>query len=181
MGRDSQKSVRREGQYLQRENKELHNTPHNFRQENQHENLTGTLSEGDLRIRLRAFPKDAQSWYLLGKLLRTGSKLRPAEDALRTAISINPSPPHFWLELAKVLDDLGASSEATAIRQRIVAKAKELDVSSLQAALKASKKESSLVAVSPCISCQHYTYYGCSKKGHCLKLKEWRDSVLHPK
>jgi cytochrome c-type biogenesis protein CcmH/NrfG len=116
---------------LLREDKTMDSTLHS----QQPENLTDALSEGDLRIRLKAFPKDAQSWFLLGKLLRTSSKLKPAEDALRKAISINPSPPHFWLELANVLDELGANSKATDIRQKLVAKAKEVDVSSLHGAL----------------------------------------------
>lgn len=162
---------------MRREGKDLDTIPYN----RQTENITGTLSEYDLRTRLRTFPKDAQSWYLLGKLLRTGSKLEPAEKALRKAISLNPKPPHFWLELARVLDDLGTSSEATQIRQQLITKAKDLDVSSLQATIEASREENSLVSVSPCISCSYYTYYGCSKKGQCLKLKEWHDSVLHPK
>jgi tetratricopeptide (TPR) repeat protein len=162
---------------LLREDKTIDSIPNN----QQPENLTGSLSEGDLRIRLQTFPKDAQSWFLLGKLLRTNSKLRPAEEALRKAISINPSPPHFWLELAGVLDELGLDSEATDIRQKIVAKAREVDVSSLRGALQASRKENSLVSVSPCISCSHYTYYGCRKRGECSELKQWRDSILHPK
>jgi tetratricopeptide (TPR) repeat protein len=130
---------------------------------------------------LRTFPKDAQSWFLLGKLLRTGSNLSQAEDALRKAISLNPNPPHFWLELAQVLDGLGMGSEATEIRQQIIVKAKDLDISSLQATIEASRDENSLVSVSPCISCSHYTYYGCSKKEQCSKLIEWRDSILHQK
>jgi tetratricopeptide (TPR) repeat protein len=159
------------------EDEELNSIPDN-RQPN---NITGTLSERDLRTRLRTFPKDAQSWFLLGKLLRTGSKLEPAEDALRKAISINPTPPHFWLELARVLDDRGVSSEATSIRQQLVTKAKDLDVSSLKATIETSKLKDSLVSVSPCISCSHYTYYGCSKKEQCSELKEWRSSIIHPK
>lgn len=162
---------------MPREDQDIDSIPYNQHQQN----ITGTLSEQDLRTRLRTFPKDAQTWYRLGKLLRTGSKLKSAEDALRKAISINPSPPHFWLELARVLDDLGVSSEATNIRQRLVTKAKDLDVSSLRATIEASKMKDSLVSVSPCISCSHYTYYGCSKKELCSELKEWRASVIHPK
>ena len=159
-----------------REDKTMDSIPHN----QQPEDLTGSLSESDLRLRLKTFPKDAQSWFLLGKLLQSNSKLRLAEDALRKAISINPSPPHFWLELANVLDELGVNSEATDIRQELVAKAKEVDVSSLHGALQASRKENSLVSVSPCISCSYYTYYGCRKKEQCSELIEWREKILHP-
>jgi predicted Zn-dependent protease len=159
------------------EDKELDSNPYKI----QIENITGSLSERNLRTRLRTFPKDAQSWFLLGKLLRTGEKLKPAEDALRKAISINPAPPHFWLELARVLDDLGIDSEATNIRHQLVEKAKVLDLSSLKATIEASKTKDSLVAVSPCISCSHYTYYGCNKRDQCSELREWRSSVLHPK
>jgi hypothetical protein len=32
--------------------------------------------------------------------------------------------------------------------------------------------------VSPCVSCEHYTYYGCSKGQSCDALLNWRASLL---
>jgi len=71
-----------------------------------------TIRESDLRTRLKTFPRDAQSWYSLGALLRSSGRLEEAESTLRRAISLNPRPTHFWEELARALMDLGRIEDA---------------------------------------------------------------------
>ncbi|MCK4566652.1 MAG: tetratricopeptide repeat protein, partial [Candidatus Thorarchaeota archaeon] len=71
-----------------------------------------TVRESDLRTRLKTFPRDAQSWYSLGTLLRSVDRLEEAESSLRRAISLNPGPTHFWDELARVLMNMGRIEEA---------------------------------------------------------------------
>ncbi|NHJ12822.1 MAG: tetratricopeptide repeat protein [Candidatus Thorarchaeota archaeon] len=108
----------------------------------------GTM-EQDLRRRLAAFPRDANSWYLLGKHLSSRGRHEEAEMALRKAISLNPKPSHFWSELERVLMDLGASAGT-------------------------ESPSDGFDDVSPCISCPEYTYYGCSRGQQCDVLLRWR-------
>ena len=127
--------------------------------------------ESDLRLRLRTFPRDAFAWFMLGKYLREHERYAEAEQALRKAVSINPGPSRFWEELAEALTDLGRLDEAYALADslRTGSKAKPGDLEKLKE-IEQTIDESS----SPCVSCEHYTYYGCSRGQSCEALIQWR-------
>lgn len=74
-----------------------------------------TVLERDLCTRLRAFPNDAQSWYLLSCVLESNAKHTEAESALRRAIELNPRPPHFHKKLASVLEAQGSNKESLTV------------------------------------------------------------------
>ena len=133
---------------------------------------TMTPREADLRLRLKTFPRDAFAWYMLGKHLRTRGRHKEAEEALRKAVSINPGPSRFWEELASVLMDLGQLDEAYALADRI----REGSASSKDRLASIEKKVDEVP--SPCVSCEHYTYYGCSKGSPCLAFTQWRAKML---
>ncbi len=137
-----------------------------------------TVRESDLRTRLKTFPRDAQSWYFLGSLLRSHGNLEEAESSLRKAISLNPGPTHFWDELARTLMDMGRIEEAYHLYDSGIGRAsssvkKELD--------KFKQLESKIDAeeTSPCISCTDYSYYGCSKGKTCDAIIQWRSRAQH--
>jgi hypothetical protein len=137
-----------------------------------------TLAESDLRMRLRAFPRDAQTWYTLGSYLRSVGRFKEAEEALRKAISINPGPIHFQEELARALMDLGRFDEAYQILDwRGVGSIVSLrdEINTFRELEKPVSEE--VEVISPCIECSDYTYYGCSKGGVCDSIIEWRAKI----
>ncbi|TFG32959.1 tetratricopeptide repeat protein [Candidatus Thorarchaeota archaeon] len=137
-----------------------------------------TVRESDLRTRLKTFPRDAQSWYSLGSLLRSNGNLEEAESSLRRAISLNPGPTHFWDELARTLMDMGRIEEAYQLYDGGTGRAsssikKELeDLQHLERKIDAEE-------TSPCISCTDYSYYGCSKGKTCDAIIRWRSRAQH--
>ncbi|MFQ5832050.1 MAG: tetratricopeptide repeat protein [Candidatus Thorarchaeota archaeon] len=132
-----------------------------------------TAYEDDLRRRLSAFPRDAQSWYSLGRHLRSLSRFEEAEAALRKAISINPRPPHFWLELEGTLVALGKRDVEPARPKSRDSVADSLD--SLRRIERRGLRDGG--DVSPCISCKDYTYYGCSRGQVCEAILKWRSEM----
>jgi tetratricopeptide (TPR) repeat protein len=128
--------------------------------------------ESDLRRRIATFPRDAHTWFSLGKYLNTRGRHREAEEAIRKAISLNPRPKQYWEELEEVLSLLKKTSIVEEIDQRID-RLKKLEESVNGAG---SSRISS--DVSPCVSCEHYTYYGCSKGQSCDALLTWRAHLL---
>jgi len=137
-----------------------------------------TVAESDLRIRLRTFPRDAQTWYKLGFYLRSVKRLEEAEEALRKAISLNPGPTHFHEELTRTLMELGKLDEAYQLcdsqRQPVVASLTD-EIESLREIEGVVNEEAD--AVSPCIACPDYTYYGCSNRGECQSIIHWRARI----
>ncbi|TFH00397.1 MAG: tetratricopeptide repeat protein [Candidatus Thorarchaeota archaeon] len=137
-----------------------------------------TVRESDLRTRLKTFPRDAQSWYSLGSLLRSVGNFEEAESSLRRAISLNPGPTHFWDELARILMDLGRLEEAYQLYDGGTKRAsfsikKELeDFRQLERKIDAEE-------TSPCIACSDYSYYGCSKGKTCDAIIRWRSRAQH--
>ncbi|TFH05755.1 MAG: tetratricopeptide repeat protein [Candidatus Thorarchaeota archaeon] len=132
-----------------------------------------TARESDLRTRLKTFPRDAQSWYSLGSLLRSTGNLEEAESSLRRAISLNPGPTHFWDELARILMDLGRIEEAYQLydggtRRASASIRKDIDD------LRQLERKIDAEDTTPCISCYDYSYYGCSKGGSCSMILQWR-------
>lgn len=137
-----------------------------------------TVRESDLRTRLKTFPRDAQSWYSLGTLLRSGDRLEEAESSLRRAISLNPGPTHFWDELARVLMDMGRIEEAYQLydggaRGSSASLKKEIE------GLRQLERKVDDEETSPCISCPDYSYYGCSKGQTCEAIIRWRSRAQH--
>ncbi|RLI54105.1 MAG: hypothetical protein DRP09_14020 [Candidatus Thorarchaeota archaeon] len=134
--------------------------------------------ESDLRLRLRTFPRDAYAWYMLGKHLRLMDRHREAEEALRRAVSLNPGPTRFWEELAGALADLGRLDEAYLLADSIRPKSLKVegDLEKLREIEKTIEETSS-----PCVSCEHYTYYGCSNGHSCQALIEWRSRAVRSK
>jgi tetratricopeptide (TPR) repeat protein len=128
--------------------------------------------ESDLRRRLATFPRDAHTWFSLGKHLGSRGRNREAESAIRKAISLNPRPKLYWEELEKVLKVLGRSNIVDEIDRRID-RLKQIEDS-------VEEKSPSTVSsdVSPCVSCSHYTYYGCAKGQACEVLLSWRANLL---
>jgi tetratricopeptide (TPR) repeat protein len=125
-----------------------------------------TAYEDDLRRRLSAFPRDAQSWCNLGRHLHSIGRLKEAEAALRKAISLNPRPPHFWRELEGILTALGRPPKdrtSDSIRDRL-ANLRRIE----------KKVDATTDDVSPCVSCKDYTYYGCSRGKACDLILKWR-------
>ena len=137
-----------------------------------------TVRESDLRTRLKTFPRDAQSWYSLGSLLRSTGNLEEAESSLRKAISLNPRPTHFWDELARLLMDTGRIEEAYQLydggtRHASASVRKELeDLRQLERKIDAEE-------TAPCINCADYSYYGCSKGNTCDAIIRWRSRAQH--
>ena len=125
--------------------------------------LSQHAQEHDLRIRVAAFPSDAHSWFLLGRILRMSEKYEDSEKALRRSIMIDPKQVHVWLELAAVLDKLGFHADAQAIRQNVG------EDGSLLANLE-SLREMNRFAI--CMNCDKHTYYGCTHAGECDKLRK---------
>jgi len=137
-----------------------------------------TVTESDLRLRLRTFPRDAQTWYKLGSYLRSIKRLREAEEALRKAISLNPGPTHFREELARTLMDLGQLDEAYQLcdAQRLPSVNSLMDeIDAFRGIERAVDEEAD--AVSPCIACPEYTYYGCSNGTVCDSIIHWRARI----
>ncbi|MHA1136187.1 MAG: tetratricopeptide repeat protein [Candidatus Thorarchaeota archaeon] len=137
-----------------------------------------TVRESDLRTRLKTFPRDAQSWYSLGSLLRLTGNLEEAESALRKAISLNPGPTHFWDELARILMDTGRIEEAYqlydgGIRRASASVKKELED------LRKLERKIDEEETAPCVSCSDYSYYGCSKGDTCDAIIRWRSRAQH--
>jgi len=137
-----------------------------------------TVRESDLRTRLKTFPRDAQSWYSLGSLLRSSGNLEEAEATLRRAISLNPGPTHFWDELARILMDQGRIEEAyqlydSGTRRASASIKKELeDFRRIESKVDAEE-------TAPCMSCSDYSYYGCSKGNTCEAIIRWRSRAQH--
>lgn len=143
--------------------------------------------EVDLRTRLRTFPRDSQSWFLLGKYLRSVGRLEEAEEALRKAISFNPGPSHFWEELTRTLMDMGRLEEAYHLYDSGTRSASSSIKKELDKMMKLEEKIEDNDETSPCISCKDYSYYGCSKGGTCESIFQWRlrirkeqSSQIHP-
>ncbi|TFG34367.1 hypothetical protein EU527_03990 [Candidatus Thorarchaeota archaeon] len=136
-----------------------------------------TLREADLRTRLRAFPRDAQSWFLLGTYLRSVGLLNEAEDALRKAISINSGPIHFWEELTRILMDMGRLEEAYQLYDSGKRTASPSVKKELEKMRLLELKIKDVDETSPCISCKDYSYYGCSKGGTCDSILQWRMKI----
>ncbi|MFW9845434.1 MAG: tetratricopeptide repeat protein [Candidatus Thorarchaeota archaeon] len=133
--------------------------------------LKVTAYESDLRTRLAAFPRDAHTWFSLGKHLGTRGRYREAEHALRKAISLNPQPTQYWDELEKVLSHLGRTTIIDEIDRRMDRLKK------IEEVLEEPVTTPSSVDVSPCVSCEYYTYYGCSKGQSCDSLLLWRSTL----
>ncbi|MHA1926425.1 MAG: hypothetical protein ACW974_10965 [Candidatus Thorarchaeota archaeon] len=134
--------------------------------------LKMSVYEADLRRRLAAFPRDAHTWFSLGKHLGSRGRHRDAEGAIRKAISLNPQPKQFWEELEKVLSQLKKSNIVDEIDRRID-RLKEIEESVDEVDTRPASSD-----VSPCVSCEHYTYYGCSKGQSCDALLSWRATLL---
>ena len=136
------------------------------------------VAESDLRMRLRTFPRDAQTWYTLGSYLRSIGRFEEAEEALRKAITLNPGPTHFQEELARILMDQGRLDEAYQILDcRGVG-----SIVSLKDEINTFREVESQVSqeaevTSPCVACHDYTYYGCSKGGACDSIIHWRAKI----
>jgi tetratricopeptide (TPR) repeat protein len=137
-----------------------------------------TVRESDLRTRLKTFPRDAQSWYSLGVLLRSTGNLEEAESSLRRAISLNPGPIHFWDELARILMDMGRIEEAYQLYDGGTRRASTSIRKELQDFRQIERKVDEEVTV-PCISCPDYSYYGCSKGNICEAIIRWRSRAQH--
>ncbi|MHA2311596.1 MAG: tetratricopeptide repeat protein [Candidatus Thorarchaeota archaeon] len=129
--------------------------------------------ESDLRMRLATFPRDAHTWFSLGKHLSSRGRHREAEGAIRKAISLNPRPKIYWEELEKLLKELGRSNIINEIDRRID-RLKQVEES-----LEEKQSSSTSTDISPCVSCSHYTYYGCAKGQACEVLLSWRSNLLH--
>lgn len=136
------------------------------------------VRESDLRTRLKTFPRDAQSWYSLGSLLRSTGNFDEAEASLRKAISLNPGPIHFWDELARILMDMGRIEEAYQLydggTRRASASIKK-ELKDLQQIEHNMDEEET----APCVSCPDYSYYGCSKGNTCEAIIRWRSRAQH--
>jgi cytochrome c-type biogenesis protein CcmH/NrfG len=137
-----------------------------------------TVREADLRTRLKTFPRDAQSWFSLGSLLRTNGKLEEAESSLRRAISLNPGPTHFWDELARTLMDMGRIDEAYQLYDGVVRRASDKIKQELDRQ-RQIEHQAKTDETSPCISCPDYSYYGCSKGETCELIIRWRSRAEH--
>ncbi|TFF91496.1 tetratricopeptide repeat protein [Candidatus Thorarchaeota archaeon] len=134
-----------------------------------------TPREADLRLRLKTFPRDAFAWYMLGKHLRSRGRHEEAEAALRKAVALNPGPNRFWEELASALMDLGQLDEAYELADRIRGNKTEAKAE----VAKLEKLEKSIDDIpSPCVSCEHYTYYGCSKGVPCEAFNQCRARMV---
>jgi tetratricopeptide (TPR) repeat protein len=150
-------------------------------------NKPRSIYEQDLRLKLAAFPNDSHTWYLLAQLYHSQENFEVAERALRKAISLNPSPIHFWYELSVVLKDMGRIEEAAAIRVQLRKERGDMSQSkfpdTIESHLAASRKddklaqEESKIQHSPCIDCKDYSYYGCSKSEPCTALIEWQSEM----
>jgi len=137
-----------------------------------------TVTEADLRIRLRTFPRDAQTWYRLGSYLRSVKRLKEAEEALRKAISLNSGPTHFREELARTLMDLGQYDEAYQLcdsQRPPLANSLRDEIDAIRDIERTVFEETD--SISPCIACAEYTYYGCSNGGVCDSVIHWRDRI----
>ena len=134
--------------------------------------------ESDLRMRLRTFPRDAQTWFKLGSYLRSVQRFDEAEESLRKAISLNPGPAHFHQELGLILIALGRLDEAYRCldgRRSGASGSLSAEVESLREIDRA--KVSELDVISPCVECPDYSYYGCSKGASCQLVIEWRTKI----
>ncbi|MFX0055890.1 MAG: tetratricopeptide repeat protein [Candidatus Hermodarchaeota archaeon] len=128
--------------------------------------------ESDLRRRIATFPRDAHTWFSLGKYLSTRGRHREAEGAIRKAISLNPQPKQYWEELEEVLSVLRQTTIVDELDRRIDRLKK------LEESVDGAKPSRASSDVSPCVSCEHYTYYGCSKGQSCDTLLSWRAQLL---
>ncbi|UCE10228.1 MAG: hypothetical protein JSW61_14850 [Candidatus Thorarchaeota archaeon] len=136
---------------------------------------TSPTYENDLRIRVAAFPNDAQSWFLLGCHLRLENRPGEAEQALRTALSLKPERVHYWIEFALVLDDLGHKEESKEILRHFRQSMESGPNDSLMASLEATRAIDASVNGAPddtamCVSCSDFTFYGCRRSEPCIKL-----------
>ncbi|MGY5852940.1 MAG: tetratricopeptide repeat protein [Candidatus Thorarchaeota archaeon] len=135
-----------------------------------------TTYESDLRTRLSTFPYDAQGWYCLGCHLHHEHRLQEAEESLRKAIRFNTKPIHFWSELAAVLSTMGRHEEASSILQRIGEDTKQAVGEDLHKT-RSLHRLRDIRGTSPCIDCQDYTYYGCSRGEPCGRFVVWRSGM----
>jgi tetratricopeptide (TPR) repeat protein len=136
------------------------------------------VTESDLRLRLRTFPRDAQTWCTLGSYLHSMGRLEEAEDALRKAISLNPGPAHFHEKLGLILMALGRLDEAYRFLDHRRSGSTDTlngEVNSLREIEKSVDEEVNVV--SPCVECPDYSYYGCSKGGACESVQLWRSKI----
>jgi tetratricopeptide (TPR) repeat protein len=139
---------------------------------------SSAVTESDLRIRLRTFPRDAQTWFKLGSYLRSVQRLEEAEEALRKAITLNSGPAHFRHELGLVLMALGRLDEAYKfLDDRKTGSADSLsdEINSLREIEHAV--DTGVDATSPCVECADYSYYGCSKGTTCELVIQWRARI----
>ncbi|MGY5880025.1 MAG: tetratricopeptide repeat protein [Candidatus Thorarchaeota archaeon] len=137
-----------------------------------------TVRESDLRTRLKTFPRDAQSWFSLGSLLRSIGNFEEAESSLRRAISLNPGPTHFWDELARTLMELGQIEEAYQLYDGGTRRASSSIKKELED-LRQLERKVDAEETSPCIACADYSYYGCSKGKTCDAIIRWRSRAQH--
>ncbi len=133
--------------------------------------LKMSVYESDLRRRIAAFPRDSNAWFSLGQHLGSRGRHLEAEGAIRKAISLNPQPKQYWEELEKVLTLLSGSTLIDEIDRRID-RLKQIE-ESIEGAEVVPGSD-----ISPCVSCEHYTYYGCSKGQSCDILLRWRTNML---
>jgi cytochrome c-type biogenesis protein CcmH/NrfG len=133
--------------------------------------LKMSVYESDLRRRIAAFPRDSYAWFSLGQHLVSRGRHHEAEGAIRKAISLNPQPRQYWEELDKVLSILRGSNIIDEIDRRID-RLKEIE-ESIEAADALPRTD-----ISPCVSCEYYTYYGCSKGQSCDMLIHWRTKMV---
>ncbi len=137
-----------------------------------------TVYEDDLRRRITTFPRDAQGWFYLGSHLRRQKRYDESERALRKAIEINSAPPHFIIELALLFEETGRTSEAEEALQTLGRYRQRFDI--MKEVTKSKGDDNIRVAIdkpSPCIECNDYTYYGCSRSEPCAKFIVWRSSA----
>jgi tetratricopeptide (TPR) repeat protein len=137
-----------------------------------------TVIESDLRMRLRTFPRDAQTWFKLGSYLRSIQRLEEAEEALRKAISLNPGPTHFHQELGLILMALGRLDEAYRFldnRKTDTTDSTSAEIGTLREIESAIEVEADVI--SPCVECSDYSYYGCSKGASCELVLAWRAKI----
>jgi tetratricopeptide (TPR) repeat protein len=137
-----------------------------------------TVIESDLRMRLRTFPRDAQTWFKLGSYLRSIQRLEEAEEALRKAISLNPGPAHFHQELGLILMALGRLDEAYRFLDNRRTDTTGLISNEIDALREIEGViDAEVDVISPCVECPDYSYYGCSKGASCELVLAWRAKI----
>ena len=142
---------------------------------------SSAIYEADLRRRIATFPRDVLGWFALGRYFRSVGRLKEAEEALRTAVSINPGPVTIWEELALTLVDLGRIDEAYRICDQNLRRNDDSIQKRVAELRKLERSPDSQYPseTSPCVACPEYTYYGCSRGSECDAIVRWRSVMAN--